>query len=168
MLIENELLNWLGENVKLAVIAIPIFAFAEALVGLGLFVSGALLVIASSVVYENELLGIAGISFLAFLGAFLGDQAGFYIGKWAGPYFQATQFAKRRKNTMLKANNMIAIYGNYVIFVGRFFPAIRSIIPAMLGVAGFNSCKFLILDLLACLLWCSALAAITIGVGTVL
>ena len=152
----------------LAIIAVPIFAFAEAFVGLGLFVSGALLVIASSIVYENELLGIAGISFLAFLGAFLGDQAGFCIGKWAGPYFQSTQFAKRRKNTMLKANNMIAIYGNYVIFVGRFFPAIRSIIPAMLGVAGFNSLKFLTLDLLACFLWCFALGAITIGIGTIL
>ena len=153
---------------KLAVIAVPIFAFAEAFVGLGLFVSGALLVIASSIVYKNELLGIAGISSLAFLGALLGDQAGFYIGKWAGPYFQETQFAKKRKNAMQKASNMIANYGNYVIFIGRFFPAIRSIIPAMLGVAGFNSLKFLILDLLACFLWCSALAAITIGIGTIL
>ena len=71
---------------KLAIIAVPIFAFAEAFVGLGLFVSGALLVIASSIVYENELLGVTGISSLAFLGALLGDQAGFYIGKWAGPY----------------------------------------------------------------------------------
>ena len=118
--------------------------------------------------YENELLGIAGISSLAFLGALLGDQAGFYIGKWAGPYFQETKFAKNRKSTMQKASNMIANYGNYVIFVGRFFPAIRSIIPAMLGVAGFNSLKFLILDLLACFLWCFALGAITIGIGIIL
>ena len=120
------------------------------------------------IVYKNELLGIAGISSLAFLGALLGDQAGFYIGKWAGPYFQETQFAKKRKNAMQKASNMIANYGNYVIFIGRFFPAIRSIIPAMLGVAGFNSLKFLILDLLACFLWCFALGAITLGIGIIL
>ena len=122
----------------------------------------------NEIVYENELLGIAGISSLAFIGALLGDQAGFYIGKWAGPYFQETQFVKKRKSTTQKASNMIANYGNYVIFVGRFFPAIRSIIPAMLGVAGFNSLKFLILDLLACFLWCFALGAITIGIGTIL
>ena len=85
--IESELLNWLGENVKLALIAVPILAFAEAFVGSGLFVSSALLVIASSIVYENELLDIVRISSLAFLGALLGDQAGFYIGKWMGPYF---------------------------------------------------------------------------------
>ena len=162
------MLSWLGENTELAIIAIPIFAFAEAFVGLGLFVSGALLVIASSIVFENGLLSIVGISTLAFLGALLGDLAGFYVGKQAGPYFQETEFARKRKPTIQRANNMIANYGNYVIFLGRFLPAIRSVIPAMLGVAGFSSLKFLVLDLLACLLWCAALAAIILGIGTVL
>ena len=152
----------------MAVIAVPIFAFAEAFVGLGLFVSGALLVIVSSIVYENELLGIAGISSLAFLGALLGDQAGFYVGKWMGPYFHEIKFVKKRQNTVQKANNMVANYGSYVIFLGRFLPAIRSIIPAMLGIAGFNKFMFLILDFLACLLWSSALAVITLGIGTIL
>ena len=162
------MLTWLGENTKLAIIAIPIFAFAEAFVGLGLFVSGAFLVIASSIVYENELLDIVGISVLAFLGALLGDQAGFYVGRRTGPYFQETEFAKKRRNSLQRASDMIANYGNYVIFLGRFLPAIRSVIPAMLGVAGFSSFKFLVLDLLACLLWCVALAAIILGIGTVL
>ena len=162
------MLSWLGENTELAIIAIPIFAFAEAFVGLGLFVSGALLVIAGSIVFENGLLSIVGISALAFLGALLGDLAGFYVGKRTGPYFQETEFARKRKNTIQKANNMIANYGNYVIFLGRFLPAIRSVIPAMLGVAGFSSFKFLVLDLLACFLWCIALAVIILGIGTVL
>ena len=166
--IESALLNWLAENLKLALIAVPILAFAEAFVGLGLFVSSALLVIASSIVYENELLDIVRISSLAFLGALLGDQGGFYIGKWMGPYFYKIEFVRRRQNIVQKANNMISNYGSYVIFLGRFLPAIRSIIPAMLGIAGFNSFKFLVLDLLACLLWCSALAAIILGIGTIL
>ena len=74
------MLNWLGGNIELAIVAIPIFAFAEAFVGLGLLVSSALLVIASSIVYENGLLGVVSISSLAFLGALLGAQAGFYVG----------------------------------------------------------------------------------------
>ena len=162
------MLSWLGENTELAIIAIPLFAFAEACVGLGLFVSGALLVIASSMVYGHGLLSIEGISTLAFLGALLGDLAGFYVGKKTGPYFQETQFARKRKNTIQRASKMIANYGNYVVFLGRFLPAIRSVIPAMLGVTGFSSFKFLVLDVLACLLWCVALAAIILGIGTVL
>ena len=160
------MLSWLGENTELAIIAIPIFAFAEACVGLGLFVSGALLVIASSIVFENGLLSIEGISTLAFLGALLGDLAGFYVGKKIGPYFQETQFARKRKNTIQRASKMIVNYGNYVVFLGRFLPAIRSVIPAMLGVTGFSSFKFLVLDVLACLLWCVALAAIILGIET--
>ncbi|GIS51148.1 MAG: hypothetical protein Ct9H90mP25_5820 [Gammaproteobacteria bacterium] len=61
---------------------------------------------------------------------------------------------------------MIANYGNYVIFVEGSF-RLRSIIPAMLGVAGFNSLKFLILDF-GFFLWCFALGAITIGIGIIL
>ena len=162
------MLNWLGGNIELAIVAIPIFAFAEAFVGLGLLVSSALLVIASSIVYENGLLGVVSISFLAFLGALLGDQAGFYVGKWMGPYFHEINFVKKRQNTVQKANNMVANYGSYVIFLGRFLPAIRSIIPAMLGIVGFNKFMFLILDFLACLLWSSALAVIILGIGTIL
>ena len=166
--IENDLLNWLSENLELAVVAIPTLAFAEAFIGLGLLVSSALLVIFSSIVYENGFLDVVGISFLAFFGALLGDQAGFYAGKWIGPYFYEIEFVRKRQNIVQRANSMIANYGSYVIFLGRFLPAIRSIIPAMLGIAGFNNFKFLILDFLACLLWCSALAVIILGIGTIL
>ena len=135
--------------------------------GLGLFVSGAFLVVASSLVYENELLNVPTISFLAFFGALLGDQAGFYVGKWVGPYFHEFAFIRKRQKTMQRVQGMIETYGSYVIFVGRFIPAVRSIIPAMLGITGFNRLKFLLLDLLACCLWSAALSVIVLSIGII-
>ncbi|GIS51149.1 MAG: hypothetical protein Ct9H90mP25_5830 [Gammaproteobacteria bacterium] len=73
---------------KLAIIAFPIFAFAEAFVGLGYFF-WALLVIASSIVYENELLGFWHF-FLGLFWSLAGDQAGFYIGKGRVHIFKNT------------------------------------------------------------------------------
>lgn len=72
-------------------------------------------------------------------------------------------FAARYQTSIVKAENMIRRFGGMAIFVGRFIPAIRSVVPGMLGVAGFRPGLYSLLDCLACLLWSLALAAILAG-----
>ena len=62
---------------------------------------------------------------------------------------------------------MIRYYGPFAVFIGRFIPAIRSIIPALLGITDFENIKFSILDSFACLLWAAALAAIVCGLDNI-
>jgi membrane-associated protein len=49
------------------------------------------------------------------------------------------------------------------VFIGRFVPAIRSLIPATMGISGFDGRRYLLLDALACALWSTALGAIVLG-----
>jgi membrane-associated protein len=52
--------------------------------------------------------------------------------------------------------------------IGRFIPAIRSIIPALTGISGFGRLRYTVFDTVACLAWVGGLALILLGVGEML
>lgn len=161
--IEQSILGWLDSNSQFAVALIPLLAFAEACLGIGVLVSGVFLVVVATTVYANQLAPIELIVVLACIGAMLGDHTGFHIGRWFGPGFHHTKLAEKYRENLEKGEAVIRRFGATAIFVGRFVPAIRSLIPAMLGLSGFNSTRYSLLDVAACVLWSSALGAIVLG-----
>lgn len=144
---------------------IPLIAFSEACIGIGLVVSGIVLVAVSSILFTNDLASLQQIMVLAFMGAMLGDHVGFYVGHWLGPGFHDWKVAKRYQLSLQKGETMIRKHGSAAIFIGRFIPAIRSLIPALLGISRFDRLRYSMLDAAACLLWALALGAILLGVG---
>lgn len=146
-----------------AIWLIPAFAFLEACFGIGIFVSGAFLVLVSSMVLARELAPLEMIVLLGFCGAVAGDHVGFHIGRWLGPRFHHLGLVKRNRSKIDKAEDMIRQRGAVAIFVGRFVPAIRSLIPAMLGISGFKTWRYTALDICACAIWALALGAIVSG-----
>ncbi len=144
----------------MAIYLVPLFAFAEACVGIGLLISGAILVAVGSLLLANDIAGLGQIMPLALAGALLGDHVGFYTGRWVGPRFHRLGFAQKHRAKLQKSEAMILRYGPYAIFIGRFLPAIRSLIPAMLGMSGFDARHYSALDVAACVLWSGCLGAI--------
>lgn len=127
--------------------------------------SGVFLVAVATAVFTNGWAAISLIVALALAGALLGDQAGFYAGRWLGPRFHHSSLARRHRDRISRAENLVRKYGAIAIFIGRFIPAIRSLIPAVLGLSGFDRLRYLVFDLLACLLWSLALGAIVLGLN---
>jgi membrane-associated protein len=162
------LFDWIEPNLRYAILFVPLFAFAEACIGIGLFVSGVFLVAVSSIVVDQQLASLPLVALLAFFGALAGDHVGFYVGRWIGPHFHQIGVVEKRKSSFERAEKMIRYYGPFAVFIGRFIPAIRSIIPALLGITDFENIKFSILDSFACLLWAAALAAIVYGLDNIL
>lgn len=139
---------------------VPVLAFLESCLGIGLFVSGALLLIVASVLFSTGVASLELMVPLAMLGALAGDHIGFYVGTLVGPRFHHSDFAKKYSQQVNRADALIARFGGFAIFVGRFVPAIRSIVPAVVGISGFSKRKFTVLDILACLGWALALAVL--------
>lgn len=137
---------------------IPLLAFAEACIGIGLFVSGLILFGVAIALYSADILSLWQISTLGFVGAILGDHVGFYIGSHYGPKIHEFSLAKRYKIQLQKAEQLILRFGASAIFIGRFIPAIRSVLPALLGVSGFTPSRYNLLDTIACALWAVLLA----------
>lgn len=164
----NDLIfHWLEEYRDYALLLIPLIAFAEACVGIGLFVSGFILVAVASVLVSTEIATLPQILPLAFLGAFTGDHVGFYVGRTFGSRFHHSQLANKYRASLDRAEAMIRARGAWAILIGRFIPAIRSLLPAMLGISGFDRSRYSLVDALACLLWAAGLGLIVTGTTSV-
>jgi len=146
---------------------VPIIAFLEAFVGIGLFVSGVILLSVCTILYVEQIATIQQMVPLAFFGALISDHSGYYIGRLMGPRFHHTQFAVKRARMLSKAEKSIVKFGAFAIFLGRFMTPIRSIIPLLTGISGMTRAKYTFYDLIACALWSSALGLLVIGLDKI-
>ena len=135
--------------------------------GIGLFVSGVILLSVCSILYVEQVVSLAQILPLAFCGAACGDHSGFYIGRWMGPKFFETRFAKNRIEFLKSTEKKIVKYGNFAILIGRLITAIRSIVPLLTGVSGMSRLRFSIYDTLACSIWTAGLGLLILGIDKI-
>ena len=147
--------------------SIPIvfgLAFLEACPGVGLFITGALLLATATGLYANGIVDLHHIMLAAFLGAFISDHVGYYLGHWIGPTFHSSRFAKKHQERIKRAEALFQKNGAAAIVIGRLVPAIRSITPLFTGISGLSRSRFSLVDLLACLIWTAGLGALTSGI----
>ena len=148
-------------------IIVPLLAFLEATVGVGLFVSGVILLSVSTLLYVEQIATLPQILSLAFCGALLGDHSGYYFGRWLGPRFYQTRFAQNRLEILKKTEQRIIKYGNFAILFGRLMTAIRSIVPLLAGVSGMTRLRYSAYDLLACGIWTAGLGLLIVGIDQI-
>ncbi len=144
----------------------PLLAFFEAFVGIGLFISGAILLSVCTILYAEQISTLEQMLPLAFLGAILSDHSGYYIGRFMGPRFHHTSFAMKRARMLKKAEQSITKYGVFAIFIGRFLTPIRSLVPLVTGISGMSRGRYTAADFIACALWTVCLGLLIVGFDT--
>ena len=143
---------------------VPVIAFLEACVGIGLFVSGVILLSICSILYVEQITPLGSMLALAFFGAALGDHSGYYLGRWLGPQFHQTKFAQKRFELLRKTERQIIKYGKFGILFGRLMTPIRSIVPLLTGISGMPRLRYTVYDLMACAIWTTALGLLVVGI----
>ena len=146
----------------------PTIAFLEACPGIGIFISGAILLSVCTVLYTQGIATLPQILPLAFLGATIADHSGYYIGRWIGPGFHHTGFAIKRKAIFDKTEAMLVNHGEIAIIIGRLMTAIRSVVPLLTGISGLPPAKYTLYDLIACAIWTTGLGLLVIGLDGLL
>jgi membrane-associated protein len=164
----DTVLAWIGDNPSYAQYLILGLACFEAVVGIGLFIPGAILLTVAVFLYAQQLISIEAIFMAAFIGAFIGDQSGYWIGRWIGPAFHTTPFAARYRQRIERTEALIRRYGWGAILFGRIMTAIRSIVPLITGISGYSFRKYLIFDCLAIGVWSLLLCAAVVGTNDLL
>ena len=119
-----------------------------------------------SFLYVEQIATLPQMLPLAFLGALLGDHSGYYFGRWIGPRFHQTAFAKRHSSTIQKTEHRIRSFGNYAIIFGRLMTAVRSMVPVLVGISGMSKLKYSTYDVVACLVWTTGLGFLVIGIDS--
>ena len=165
---DDVIIEWLRAHQEYALIIVLIIAFLEACLGVGLFISGVILLSVCTIMYAENIATLPQMLPLAFLGALIADHSGYYIGRWFGPRFHHTQFAIKRKKTLDKAESLLLRFGEFAIIFGRLMTAIRSIVPLLTGVSGLSPLRYTLYDLLACTIWTTGLGLLVVGIDNLL
>lgn len=145
----------------------PVIAFLEATLGIGIFVSGVILLATCAVMYTEQIATLAQILPLAFAGALLSDHCGFYIGRFVGPRFHHTTFGIKHQVRFEKAEHFIRSFSWSAVILGRLMTAIRSFIPFVIGVSGMKPWRFTVFDIVACAIWTAGLGLLVVGLDKV-
>lgn len=164
-MISDIFFEWIESYSDYALLIIPTIAFLEASVGIGLFVSGVILLSVCTMLHVQGIATLWQMLPLAFLGATTADHMGYFLGRRLGPEFHHARFAQKHKSKLTKAEALLLKHGELSIIVGRLIPAVRSIMPLLTGVSGLSTAKYIRYDLMACGIWVVGLGALVAGFG---
>ena len=148
-------------------LVVPVIAFLEATLGIGIFVSGVILLATCTVMYTEQIATLAQMLPLAFAGALVSDHCGFYIGRWAGPKFHHTTFGIKHHARFEKAEKFIERFSWSAVILGRLMTAMRSFVPFVIGVSGMKPVQFSVFDILACAIWTTGLGLLVVGMDKI-
>lgn len=144
-----------------------LFGFMESMVITGSFMPSAILFSLCIYLYNIELLSLPWICGIALLGSHTGDVCGFLVGKSIGPTLLNTKFIKKRHKAINKTQKFLDRFGPYTVLFGRFIPAVRPLVPFLLGITDLRLKRFYVADVIACSAWALALALLVVSVGSI-
>jgi membrane-associated protein len=110
-------------------------------------------VIAAGVLAANGDLRIELVVTAAALGAFVGDNVTYWIGRTLGERIAERLFAGKRRRHLDRAHDMIERRGGYLIVIGRFIPGGRTAVSFTAGSLEWEWLRFVRWDILAGVIW---------------
>lgn len=142
-----------------AYLILLLFAFLDALVPI---VPSEASVITAGVVASSGDLSLPVVIAIACMGAFLGDNTGYLLGRRYGTRITERFFSGEKATRRVEwAERQIRERGGELILVGRFIPGGRTLVALTAGTAGYVWRRFAALDAIAALAW--ALYAALLG-----
>ena len=121
---------------------------------LGFFLPGdSLLFSAGLVAASNSSIDISLLCLIVFLGAFIGDQTGYVIGrKYGRPYLERKN-SPRINQMILRAEKFYERSGWWAVVAARYFPWIRTFVPPIAGASKMRYYAFLTANAFGALSW---------------
>lgn len=129
--------------------------FLENSVGAGVIVPGETLVIIGGFYARLGELWLPAVSFVAVIGAILGDNLGYWIGRRYGRGFLERHGRKLfvTPERLEAAEDYYRRHGGKTVFLGRFIPVVRSVGFIVAGVAHMEWKRFIVYDVAGAIIW---------------
>lgn len=144
--------------VLLVVFALPA---AESGLLVGVFVPGETAVlVGGAVAHASGSLSLWEVVVAASLGAAVGDQAGFEVGRRYGDRLAAHLPARvRRAGGLERTASMLRRRGGAAVVLGRWVAVVRAVLPGAAGASGMARSRFTVLNVLGGVLWALTVAS---------
>mgnify|MGYP002987607274 CR=1 FL=1 len=146
--------SWIAAGPLMAYGCVFLIIFIETGVVFFPFLPGDSLLFASGFFAHNGGFNIVALLATAWAAAILGDQCNFMIGHFFGRKIIASGKVKAMTPERIKkSEDFLDKWGHLAIFLGRFFPFIRTFMPFISGISGMRWSRFTPFSVLGGLCW---------------
>ncbi len=125
------------------------------------------LLFAAGALCSSGNLSVVNVMLFMMVGAILGNQLNFYIGKWIGPRLERIESRWVNRENIIKAQRFYHRYGGVALIIGRFLPIIRTFVPLVAGIGNMNAAKFLMYNIAGAILWIIPLTMLGFWFGNI-
>ena len=133
---------------------------------LGTFLEGDIALILGGLCARCTELHLYGVILAAFVGAIIGDQVFYNLGRHRG--LQLLNRFPRLKLRTERVFHHMRRHGSVIAFAFRFFYGFRILTPLMIGASGVGRGRFTLLNCLGALSWATVLGCLGWTVGEAL
>ena len=146
--------SWIAASPVMAYGCVFLIIFIETGVVFFPFLPGDSLLFASGFFAQGGGFNIVALLAVAWAAAILGDQCNFMIGHFFGKKIVESGKVKAMTPERLqKSEAFLQKWGHLAIFLGRFFPFIRTFVPFIAGMGGMHWRNFVIFNVLGGITW---------------
>ncbi len=163
----NTLIHAAGPWALLLVCAI-IFAETGLLIGF-VFPGDTLLLITGLLTFRHVIqIDVWWVALAIGVAAFVGGEAGYYIGKRSGPaIFERKETGLISLDSVRRTNAFFVKYGGIAVIIARFVPVVRTFAPVAAGVGKMNYRKYSLYNAVGAFIWGAGVTVIGFLLGNI-
>src|SRR5262249_40395383 len=136
-------------SVWAALLLLGITIFAESGLLIGVFLPGDSLLFTAGFFAAQGKFPLGWVMLVIFIGAVLGDNAGYFFGHKTGPrIFRNTGGVFFRRDYIHRAKAFYDRHGGKTVMFARFLPFARTFAPVIAGATGMRRLKFIVYNLI--------------------
>lgn len=153
----NNLINFLLPSIEHYHVAGYWLAFFAALLettfGIGLLLPGSTIILFLGALSARGYLDTGDLIWFAVVGAILGDNINYYLGRRYGPKWMEKGYWFLKSDYIDKTRNFMETHGAKSVFLGRFVPSVKEIVPFVAGSVKMNKRTFMFWNVLGAVGW---------------
>lgn len=152
----NSLTAYIGLHPHWAGLIVFLSAAAEAVVMIGYFVPGGAILVAVGGIVGLGHLPLWPILIWATAGAILGDGASYWLGHTYKEELRVRWPFSRYPELIDRGEVFLQRHGAKSVFLGRFLPVLKPIVPTVAGILGMPPGRFYVANVLSAIIWSPA------------
>jgi len=128
-------------------------AFFETILGVGFFIPSSTIILFMGALAAKGYFDLGDLFWFAIIGAVIGDNINYFIGKKYGSKIFAKGFWFIKPEHFKKGEEFFKRHGSKSVFIGRLAPGLKETIPLIAGTLGMKRITFMVWNILGVISW---------------
>ncbi|MGQ0586023.1 MAG: VTT domain-containing protein [Gammaproteobacteria bacterium] len=161
----RDVLTWVAANPYWTLAVVFLCCVGESIVVLGVLIPTTLVLLVTGALVGFGSLGLWPAIGAAVAGAVAGDSINFWAGRSWGNRALESHYALRYQDAIARSRGLFERHGAKALVIARFIGLVRPFVAAIAGAYRMSVPRFLVVEVLASLLWAGPLVVLGVVFG---